>query len=113
MNIDELIPLLRKQELLTAEEWEDISGKQTRPQKIDQLIRILPQKGESTYLKFMKCLESEQEHPGHKELTVKLKKTQSLWQQRQRIHDQLDTDGSGTTIWGADLKVLSIAEYNS
>lgn len=100
INVQELIPLLRKQELLTAEEWEEISGKQTRLQKIDQLIQILPQKGELSYLKFIDCLESEDEHPAHKELAVKLKKTQSAWQQR--ILSTTDSD-----VTKAALKVYS------
>ena len=98
LNIQELIPLLRKQELLTAEEWEEIAGKQTRLQKIDQLIQILPQKGELSESKFISCLESEGEHPAHKELAAKLKKTQSLW--RQRIQSTTDSD-----VTKADLKV--------
>lgn len=112
MNIRQLIPLLRKQELLTAEEWEEISGKQTRSQEIDQLIQILPQKGERAHLKFIDCLESEDEHPAHKELAAKLKKTQSLWQRRSI---QSTTDSEVTKV---DLKVrsytlLTNVKYNS
>jgi len=102
LNIHELIPLLRKQELLTAEEWEEISIKQTRWQKIDQLIQILPRKGESAYLRFIGCLDSESEHPAHKELAIKLKNTQSLWQQS-RVQSTTDSD-----VMKTDLKVYNI-----
>lgn len=118
LNLDELIPLLRKQELLTSEEWENILGKQTRLQKIDQLIRILPQKGESAFLKFMKCLESEREHPAHKELAAMLKKTQTLKQQMRQprkrlIHDQTTANDHATAsaTAAAELKVLYIWLY--
>lgn len=90
--------MLRKQELLTAEEWEEISGRQTRLQKIDQLIQILPQKGEQAYFKFVGCLESESEHPAHKELAVNLKSTRSLL--LQQIQSCTDSD-----IAKIDLKV--------
>ena len=103
LNIPVLIPLLRKQELLTVEEWEEM-GKQNRFQKVDQLIQILPQKGEQAYLKFISCLESENEHPAHKELAVKLKKTaRSRWQHswiRKSTQSTTDSDVTKT-----DLKV--------
>lgn len=101
--MQELYPLLRKRELLTAEEWEEILGKQTRLQKIDQLIQILPQKGESAYLKFIDCLESEDEHPAHKELAIKLKDTQESWQRRSS-HDRHPSAENDVTK-AADLKV--------
>ena len=66
--------------------------KQTRWQKIDQLIQILPQKGELACLKFISCLDSESEHPAHKELAIKLKKTQSLWQQNRVQSASTDSD---------------------
>ena len=103
LNVQELIPLLRKWDLLTAEEWEEISGKQTRLQKIDQLIQILPQKGELSYMKFIDCLESEDEHPAHKELAIKLKDTQELWQQKS-IHGRGSTADNDVTKT-AGLKV--------
>ena len=103
LNIPALIPLLRKQELITAEEWEEISGKQTRLLKIDQLIQILPQKGKLACMKFIICLESETEHPAHKELAVKLKKTQLRYGQQQMIR-KTTTDSDVTKT---DLKVCN------
>ena len=100
----QLIPLLRKQELLTAEEWEEISGRQNRLQNIDQLIQILPQKGELAYPKFIDCLESEDEHPAHKELAVKLKDTQELWQPRS-LHVRRPSAENDVTKTAHDLKV--------
>ena len=93
--------MLRKQELLTVEEWEQI-GKQSRSLQIDQLIRILPQKGEMACSKFICCLESEKEHPAHKELAVKLKRTEARCH-RQQVIRNLTTDSDVTKT---DLKVL-------
>ncbi|XP_065907540.1 uncharacterized protein [Dysidea avara] len=75
LSLQELIPLLRKHELLTKEEWEEISCKQTHQKKIDHLVQLLPRKGEHAYEKFVTCLESEKEHPSHLELADKIKKT--------------------------------------
>ena len=110
LNIPVLIPLLRKQELLTVEEWEEM-GKQNRFQRIDQLIQILPQKGEQAYLKFISCLESENEHPAHKELAIKLKKTRSRWQQSPRQNRPISRIRKSTAdsdITKTDLKVYII-----
>ena len=106
LNIPVLIPLLRKQELLTVEEWEEM-GKQNRFQKIDQLIQILPRKGEQAYLKFISCLESENEHPAHKELVVKLKKTRSRWQQSRPI-SRIRKSTTDSDVTKTDLKVFII-----
>jgi len=76
LSLRELIPMLRKHELLTKEEWEEISCKQlTHQKRIDYLVQLLPRKGEHAYEKFITCLESEKEHPSHMELAVKMKRT--------------------------------------
>jgi len=76
LSLQELIPLLRKLELLTVEDWDEISQKQlTRQQKIDYLVQLLPRKGEHAYEKFINCLESEKEHSAHMELAEKIKET--------------------------------------
>ena len=76
LSLQELIPLLRKLELLTEEEWDEISHKQlTRQQKIDYLVQLLPRKGEHAYEKFVTCLELEKEHSAHMELAEKIKET--------------------------------------
>ena len=59
----------------------------------------------------MKCLESEREHPAHKELGAMLKKTQSLKQQMRQqrlIRDQTTANDHATAsaTATADLKVL-------
>ena len=105
LNIQALIPLLRKQELLTVEEWEAMGKQtQTRSQTIDQLIQILPQKGEQAYMKFISCLESENEHPAHKELALKLKKTRSRWQQSRPI-SRFRRSTTDSDVTKTDLKV--------
>ena len=76
LSLKELIPLLRKLELLTAEEWDEISlRQQTQQQKVDYLVQLLPRKGEHAYEKFLTCLELEKEHSGHVELAEKIKET--------------------------------------
>ena len=78
LSLQELIPLLRKFELLTTEEWDEISGhhKQlTQQQRVDYLVKLLPRKGEHAYEKFVTCLESEKEHSAHLELAKKMKET--------------------------------------
>lgn len=96
LNIQELIPPLRKEGLLTGEEWEELSKQQTIPQKIDYLIQILPRKGEQACPKFIGCLESENEHPTHKELAAKLKKTRSQLMQQRTYSASTDSDVTKT-----------------
>ena len=75
LNVQELIPLMRKHDLLTTEECQDIKHKLGDAEKIDQLVHILPRKGKLAYIKFIQCLESEKQHLGHPELVLKLKET--------------------------------------
>ena len=75
LNVKELIPLMRKHELLTAEECQDLLHKPGDAEKIDQLVHILPRKGKLAYPKFIKCLKSEKQHLGHPEIVLKLKET--------------------------------------
>jgi len=76
LSLQELIPLLRKSELLTAEEWDEISlRQQTQQQKVDYFVQLLPRKGGHAYEKFLTCLELEKEHSGHVELAEKIKET--------------------------------------
>ena len=75
LNVQEMIPLMRKHELLTEEECQKLKLMTIDAEKIDQLVHILPRKGRFAYPKFIKCLESEKRHLGHPELVVKLKET--------------------------------------
>ena len=75
LNVQQMIPLMRTEELLTEEECQKIKLKTTDEEKIDQLVHILPRKGRFAYPKFIKCLESEKQHLAHPELVVKLKET--------------------------------------
>ncbi|XP_065907298.1 uncharacterized protein [Dysidea avara] len=76
LGLEELIPLLREFDLLTKEEWDALSNKQTtQNQKIDFLVGLLPRKGEHAYTNFVTCLESEKEHPAHQELADQLRGT--------------------------------------
>ena len=75
LGIEELIPSLRSLDLLTKDEWEVLSSQQTRQQKIDYLVALLPRKGENAYTHFVVCLESEKCHLAHQELADKLKTT--------------------------------------
>jgi len=52
--------MLRKHELVTEDEWEEISFKQTHQKRIDYIFQHLPRNGE---------------HTSHMELAVKMKRT--------------------------------------
>ena len=99
LNVQELIPLMRTHELITAEECQDIKRKQMDAEKIDLLVHILPRKGKQAYPKFIKCLESETQHLGHPELVAKLKETagklkcqQSQSSQSLKVHAGISTN---------------------
>lgn len=87
LNIHELIPLMRKHELLTTEEYQELKCKQTEAEKIDQLVQILPRKGKHACAHFIQCLESEKQHTAHPELALKLKETRAKLSQQLRIED--------------------------
>ena len=75
LSLEELIPSLRQFDLLTKDEWDLLCSQQTRQQKIDYLVGLLPRKGENAFTNFVTCLESEREHPAHQELADKLRAT--------------------------------------
>ena len=93
LNVQALIPLLGKYNLLTEEERQEIMQfKRTDCEKIDHLVHILPRKGKYAYQQFIKCLESEKEHLSHPELAQELKKTAEKLKAQQLQPFQLDTD---------------------
>ena len=71
---------MKQYKLLTLEEYHEIQCKPLHSEKIDRLVAILYSKGTCAYSKFIKCLESENEHLGHSELVLKLKKTRAKLQ---------------------------------
>ena len=76
LNVQALLPLMTKNDLLTVQECQEITCKAIDAEKIDQLvIHVLPRKGKLACQKFIKCLESEKQHSGHPELVEKLKQT--------------------------------------
>lgn len=83
LNLQELIPLMRKCDLLTVEECQEIESKPSDSKKTDQLVQVLPRKGKLACHKFIRCLESEKQHLGHPELVLKLKETVA------KFHSQL------------------------
>ena len=87
LNVQELIPLMRKHELLTTEECQGLKCNQTESEKIDQLVHILPRKGKSACAHFIKCLEAEKQHAGHPDLALKLKETCAKLSQQLQIED--------------------------
>ena len=91
LNVHQLIPLMRKHELLTMEECQELKCKQIDSDKIDHLVHILPRKGKRACANFIECLESEKQHMGHSELAVKLKETHSKLRFRQLQTEDADS----------------------
>jgi len=82
---------MRRHNLITNEEVQEIKCKSTDLEKIDHLVHVLPRKGKFAYPKFIECLESEDKHLGHPELAVKLKETVAKLQRPQFFQSAVDT----------------------
>ena len=64
-----LIPHLVAKEMLTPSEVQQLLNEQnTREKGINFYLRILPAKGDDSYLRFYECLMAEGEHLGHRTL---------------------------------------------
>ena len=73
LDFPTLIPLLNKHHLLTQADSYDLANQLLPPTKRANLLlyRILPSKGPGAFRLFLKCLQEEQQHMGHRNL-VKL-----------------------------------------
>ena len=71
LDIDALLPLLNKYQLLTQANMYDLKNPLIAPTERANLLvyRILPSKGLGAFTLFVKCLQEEKEHLGHQTLT--------------------------------------------
>ena len=73
LDFPTLIPLLNKHHLLTRDDSYDLANQLLSPTRRANLLlyKILPSKGPGAYRLFLKCLQEEEQHMGHRNL-VKL-----------------------------------------
>ncbi|XP_065908160.1 putative leucine-rich repeat-containing protein DDB_G0290503 isoform X2 [Dysidea avara] len=74
LNFQSISPHLRSHELLTDNEWEVISNKDSRQDQVDEFLKVLPHKGRNCLNQLIECLQLSFDHAGHKDLLVELKK---------------------------------------
>ena len=74
LDFQSISPQLRAHKLLTTNEWEVISRKDSREQQVDEFLKCLPHKGRNCLSQLIKCLQLSPEHAGHQDLLVELKK---------------------------------------
>ena len=70
LDFPTLIPLLNKHHLLTQANSYDLANQLLSPTKRANLLlyTILPSKGPGAFLLFLKCLQEEKQHMGHRNL---------------------------------------------
>ena len=74
IDLETLLPHLKREQLVTTGESETLTNSnKTTTEKNQYLLSILPSKGESTFERFIKCLEGADEHLGHLPLATLLK----------------------------------------
>ena len=104
LNIVALLPHLLAHQLLTRHEEEILNNTCiTNTQKIQHLLMFIKQKGSEGLVKFIKAIEEETSHFGHKELSGIL--IHNLPQQvdneelhKKVLHTQMDSRGKNHTI---------------
>ena len=74
LDFQSISPQLRSHKLLTDNEWEVISRKDSREQQVDEFLKCLPHKGRNCLSQLIKCLQLSPEHSGHQDLLIELKK---------------------------------------
>ena len=74
LNVDEVIPFLNKQQLLTPDEMETLYFHQTRGKKIGYLVGIMGTKGYRAPSLFIECVRDAKKHIAHPELADKMEK---------------------------------------
>ena len=74
LNFQSISPQLRLHNLLTDDEWQVISKKDSREQQVDEFLKCLPHKGKNCLNELVICLQSSLDHAGHKDLLTELKK---------------------------------------
>lgn len=70
LNLNELLPHLVENGLLTPRESQEIDRDKAVPLTQNQhfLLYVLPQKGRDAFDMFIKCLKAEKDHLGHQDL---------------------------------------------
>ena len=74
LNFQSILPQLRLHNLLTDDEWQMISKKDSREQQVDEFLKCLPHKGKNCLNELVICLQSSLDHAGHQDLLTELKK---------------------------------------
>ena len=74
LDFQSISPHLRSHDLLTNNEWELISKKDSREQQVDEFLKCLPHKGRNCLSQLIKCLQLSPEHSGHKDILAGLNK---------------------------------------
>ena len=74
LDFQSISPHLRSHNLLTDNEWEVISRKDSRGQQVDEFLQCLPHKGRNCLSQLIKCLQLSPEHSGHQDLLTELNK---------------------------------------
>ena len=73
LNLEELLPHLNKQQLLTSDEMDKLMlPSQTRQEKTCELVKIMCIKGDRAPSLFVKCVRDAAEHLPHSDLADKL-----------------------------------------
>lgn len=73
-NFQSILPQLLAHNLLTSDEWEVISKKDSREQQVDEFLKCLPHKGRNSLNQLIECLELSLDHAGHQDILAELKK---------------------------------------
>ena len=72
LDFQSILPHLRSHELLTDNEWEVISKKDSRELQVDEFLKFLPRKGKNCLQQLIKCLQLSLNHTGHKDILTEL-----------------------------------------
>lgn len=74
LNFQAVSPHLRSHNLLTDNEWEIISKKDSREDQVDEFLKCLPHKGKGCLKRLIECLQLSLDHSGHQDLISELHK---------------------------------------
>ena len=85
LDFQSISPHLRSHNLLTNNEWEVISNKDSREKQVDEFLKYLPHKGKNCLNELIDCLQLSLEHSGHRDLLAALKKLV----EKQTVNDPL------------------------
>lgn len=75
LKMEMLVPHLVEKNLLTKNEYQELTTYSPWKQGEHFVLKILPTKGEDGCKRFLECLEEEEEHSGHQDLFRLLENT--------------------------------------